>query len=192
MDINTYIQKPKSERQKHIDLTQACIRSVNQDGSQVSYNTSRTHAQKQILSFLNIQGKTDNNIHTCHKCDNSSSAKNGFVCVNPYHLYIGTSKENHHDIPETLRKEWANKGSIASHKSDKAKQARIKNGKKVISDVRKHLTTEILEEAGRNSVKKAIKSGNHMNQQKVSCKHCGKVSNPGLINRWHNDNCKKK
>lgn len=43
--------------------------------------------------------------------------------------------------------------------------------------------------------KKKVSEKSHfktLNSKKVSCVHCGKESNVGAINRWHNDNCKFK
>jgi hypothetical protein len=40
--------------------------------------------------------------------------------------------------------------------------------------------------------KAAFASPNHATKQKKACVHCGYETNPGLIKRWHNDNCKHK
>jgi hypothetical protein len=43
------------------------------------------------VAYLLFIGEIEDGKHICHKCDNP-------LCVNPDHLWIGTSKENTHDM----------------------------------------------------------------------------------------------
>jgi hypothetical protein len=69
----------------------------------------------------------------------------------------------------------ANKGKT---RSDESKQK--------ISDAKKGKTHSAETKQKISDAKKGI------SQPKVTCPHCGVVSNPGNMNRWHFDNCKSK
>lgn len=133
--INDYVKNnSKSDRQKHVDLTTPCIPSVLKRnyklGKVGEYTTSRAgriNAGEVLKDYLQLSGSTSRKIHTCHLCDNSSTAPNGFVCVNPNHLYFGSALENNLDKPESVRKKVASKGGKAPS-SQKQKETASKMG----------------------------------------------------------------
>lgn len=55
-----------------------------------------------IVSYEKHFGMIENNLHVCHKCDNPE-------CTNPYHLFLGTQKEN---MIDCSRKGRINKKSL--------------------------------------------------------------------------------
>ena len=113
MHISDYIKNnTQQQRQQHIDLTEDCIFAVakqtnqyTKKGDPVKASAAGKTAMNNLLSYLNLTGKTNRFIHTCHKCKNDSGSNN--ICVNPKHLYFGTPSENEMDKPEELRKKNA-------------------------------------------------------------------------------------
>jgi hypothetical protein len=163
----------------HIDLTDVCIPAVSRQNrgklKKGDYYVSwraRKQATDSLNNFLGTEVVTNKNIHTCHACKNDSSHPNGFVCINPKHLYFGTAKQNQQDIPEKDR----------SERSKKACGSRKNSGK----------TWKPPKGASEKGIKSQISSGNHMNQKKEMCIYCNKISNPGVIAQWHNNKCKHK
>ena len=172
--ITKHMSLSNSQRKAHVDLNAPCIPVVNKHNTSVNkageYATSRHGrriALKTLTEYHNLKSfnGTVEKVHTCHLCSNDSQAPNGFVCKNPLHLYFGTVYENHMDKPAEIRKKFV---------SADAKEAGKKGGRI----------------GGRIGVKQAISNGNHMNQQKRSCIHCGYEGNPGSVAQWHNQNCK--
>jgi hypothetical protein len=76
MDIEEHIKLPKAERQKHIDLTEACM-------ERGGISTQHRGVLVQYLDLTFPQGRT----LLCHACGNGG-------CSNPRHMYWGTDKEN--------------------------------------------------------------------------------------------------
>ncbi len=82
-DIYEYIQMPREERQKHIDLSSPCqIRGGNS-----------TQFRGLLAYYLNTTIPNGHLCLCCHACNDGD-------CSNPLHLYWGTSKENHEDAVE--------------------------------------------------------------------------------------------
>ena len=76
IEITEYIKKDKTERQKHLDLSQECwIRGGN--------STNHKGVLAQYLNTTIPSGR----ILLCHACGNRD-------CSNPKHLYWGTDREN--------------------------------------------------------------------------------------------------
>ena len=178
--ITQLMQLSKQQRQAHIDLTSPCIPARSLDNARyLKQATAMSYAKNELLDTYNIAMFNKRTIHTCHLCKNNSQAHNGFICINPKHLYFGTVSENQLDKPESIRKEAASKGGKAG-------------GRKGLDKVIEKYGKEHFQKIANNSTKKALKSGNYMNQQKRTCIHCGAEGNPGNIGRYHNNNCKHK
>ena len=145
--ITAHMALTKAQRQAHTNTSSACIPARNKYTDTLQLNTNK-HKQA-LLAELNIEpfDGTQHKIHTIHMCNNDTTAPNGFICINPEHLFFGTRKENF------------------AYKSKEKRGA---------------------------ALNKAIKNGNHVNQQKRKCIYCGFVSNPPNIGRYHNENCKHK
>ena len=47
--------------------------------------------------------RSDKNV-CCHLCKNDSQARQGFICINPHHLYWGSRSDNQMDISPEARK----------------------------------------------------------------------------------------
>tara|TARA_Y100000592_G_C5197655_1_gene189064 strand:- start:4 stop:489 length:486 start_codon:yes stop_codon:yes gene_type:complete len=120
-------------------------------------------AKKALLKYHNIEDFNVRKIHSCHLCANNSKAPNGFVCKNPLHIYFGSASENIMDKTPAQRK------SAGPKKGSEAAKIGTRAG-----------------------VKSALKNGNHVSQQHITCPHCGKEGGQLPMKRWHFDNCKHK
>ena len=177
--ITAYVKNnSQTDRQKHIDLTSSCIPSVltkdwrgKKAGDYTATQMGRINAKESLKDYLQLSGTTSRQIHACHMCNNDSTAPNGFVCMNPQHLYFGSALENSYDRPEDLRSKPGKVG-----------------GKAPNSQKQKDVASKI---CGKNA-KTAMANGNHANQQTHTCPHCNKIGKGPVMKRYHFDNCKHK
>lgn len=178
MNIQDYIRKDKADRQNHINLNSDCQRAIvkrttqhSEKGELVkSISGMMTRAKFNLLEYLNLEGKLGRKIHTCHLCKNDSSAPNGFVCVNPEHLYFGTISENNLDKPDDVRKDAA----VNAAKS-------VKNRHNPLND------PEVRTRAGLSSFKSEKSNTKKIN----TCEYCGKQTK-GPAHYVHEKYCKLK
>jgi hypothetical protein len=94
MNIEEYVEKNSlKERQKHIDLETPCINPNRRT------SMSRALCREMLWKFLGLtKDNNKQNVHSCHMCENDNSTPNGFICINPKHIYVGTPKENSNDF----------------------------------------------------------------------------------------------
>jgi hypothetical protein len=123
LTIDEHMKLSKSDRQSHTDLSSPCQQAfmkinyrLSKKGDPVtSIRGQMTRATDNLKKFLKLSNSTSNQIHTCHLCVNDSSAPNGFVCVNPEHIYFGSASENYHDKSKESKNKLAasalNKGN---------------------------------------------------------------------------------
>lgn len=107
-DIRKYMQKSLKTRKKHIDLSQPCINVGTE-------NSKRNH--KNLAAFLKVTPPSGR-ILVCHACNNK-------YCVNMYHVYFGTDRENL--VIDgmkfgTLHLQWAVKKRKAKEKREERKR----------------------------------------------------------------------
>ena len=90
-----------------IDLFYSRIKNINENDcweyahdvavcgyGRFSFNNIREYAHR--FSYMIHNGEIKNNLYVCHTCDNK-------VCVNPWHLWLGTNSENIRDKIEKNR-----------------------------------------------------------------------------------------
>ena len=183
--ITTHMKLTKAQRQSHTNPFSDCIPATyskdtpnGKKGTHTTPNHGTCLAKKNLLEYHNIE-KFDGNVHkvhTCHLCSNHSQAPNGFVCINPLHLYFGTVSENTMDKTPEQRKAGAAKALENGNHISKNKEACAKGGKI----------------GGKKGVAKALKNGNHISHKEATCPHCGKTGKYAPMMQWHFDRCKHK
>lgn len=67
------------------------------------------------LSYMIHKGEDPGKKHICHTCDNPR-------CVNPEHLFIGTSQDNHDDMKAKGRHTFGEKSATAKLSEGQVKQ----------------------------------------------------------------------
>lgn len=78
-------------------------RKIASGGKEGSYADARTGGKQAYLALKeekppgSVGGWTKKNCICCHKCKNDRSGPNGFVCMNPSHLYWGSKSDNTYD-----------------------------------------------------------------------------------------------
>ena len=199
--ILDYMELSKKERTAHIDFSSECIPAiletmyVTSKSEFKSPQYARLETAKALENYLGVKDKigSGNYVHTCHACMNDSTAPNGFVCVNPKHLYFGTPKENCEDKPFWNKR----KGGLASW-SNLTPQQRIERKKKMSASVKNfyYNTKEgkkVREKQSKTStanMERQLAAGNHISQKVHTCEHCGKSSRGRIFFRWHGKACK--
>lgn len=100
------------QRQQHNDLTSPCCFTSKKGKEYTSKRRSQDAARENIVDFLIEQGILDpalanqkfgkSGLVQCNHLCASHGGKDGPVCVNHQHLYIGSQKENWNDVdPDT-------------------------------------------------------------------------------------------
>jgi len=119
MNIEEYVNKnTRANRTKHIDLNKPfkparakCNTRFSKKGDILTgKRLQQRHAVDSLKNFLNLEGKTNRHIQLCHLCD--CEVKHGSICIQPHHIYFGTTQENAFDKPYDVRQ----RGAIASKK----------------------------------------------------------------------------
>ena len=104
-DINDYINLPKSERQQHLKLDEACI-----ERGAGSY-----YFKGLLAHILDTTVPKGPKIHLCHACHNGA-------CGNPNHMYWGTPKENRLDQVENGTSDSPWNRMVAKYGLDEARK----------------------------------------------------------------------
>ena len=132
MNLSEYVKLSRKDRTAHINLATECMFSGN------GKTSSKGRAKKNLLKHLEVKDDVKNalqeKIQTCHLCLNCSTSES--VCVNPEHLYFGSTLENRQDIDIEVRREACRKANKSQTKEDKSK------GGKAAGEIRKNLTPE--------------------------------------------------
>lgn len=79
-DIYAYMERPKEERQEHLDLSQPCT----------EIGGYSSEARLLLAHYLKTTVPRGMKVLLCHACNNAK-------CSNPRHLYWGRPKENQDD-----------------------------------------------------------------------------------------------
>ena len=78
-------------------LKNGCIparRRISSGGKAGSYASARTGGKQAYAALKKVKSPSKTKNICCHKCPNDRSAPNGYVCINPAHLYWGTKGDN--------------------------------------------------------------------------------------------------
>lgn len=124
MLINEFMKLPLEQRKSHIDLTSDCI---NVGSRQTVKN------RKLLMELYSIDNTPKGRILVCHACNNPN-------CINLYHIYFGTDRENivedgikfgsFKNIWERRKEKYTEEELIAQQrKGDKAKGGRSGKGR---------------------------------------------------------------
>jgi hypothetical protein len=182
--IERHMKLSQQQRQSHIDLTTACYGHVIQKGKRKGQTSDHPkYAKESLITFHQIEDFNGRKINTCHLCFNNSKAPNGFVCINPAHMYFGSVKENHKDLDP-----YGNPTGASTPSSAKQKAAVAKTGKLPATDKQRKASAKSMSKIS----KKLLKEGRHNTQQIYTCPHCGKEGKGRSMLRCHFDNCRDK
>jgi|688.fasta_scaffold714537_2 hypothetical protein len=123
----------QAQRQLHIDLNSECSFKGRNGKDYASKRRSQDAARNNIVNYLIEQGILDislkdakfgktgkvqvNHMCACHSGDD------GPVCNNSLHLYLGTAKENWHDVDPKTNQTALEKAS-AAFKTEEVKEKR--------------------------------------------------------------------
>jgi hypothetical protein len=92
------------------------------------YSHHQKHYRAHRIAFFLVYGKFEYSLLICHRCDNPS-------CVNPQHLFVGTSKENTQDMISKKRMNPAkgeNKGVTYRKETEKWRARYMRNYQNVL------------------------------------------------------------
>jgi hypothetical protein len=92
MNVSEYILLSREERTSHIDLSSPC-KLIKRTGSWTRYKSD-------FIGFLGLNNDIPlwrGCVFRCHLCKNDTQSE--YVCINPYHIYLGTPQENLLDRP---------------------------------------------------------------------------------------------
>ena len=93
------------------------------------------HNRAHVYSYATFVGPIKKGLHVLHKCNNAK-------CVNPKHLYAGTSQQNMMDMAESgIQKGENNPGSAITEKIARSIIKSLPSGKKLKSIDSDHQTT---------------------------------------------------
>lgn len=95
------------------------------------------------------------------------------------------------DKPEEFSKVQSKNGKKGGAARVANRDAYIEMAKKGGKATAEKKTKEDYLRINAKAVSNAMANGNHTSQQRRECIHCGKISTPANITRWHNDKCKK-
>lgn len=70
------------------------------------------------LAYMIHKGEIPDRVQVCHSCDNPS-------CVNPKHLFLGTSKDNHQDMKVKNRHLYGERNTEAKLTDRDVKEIRV-------------------------------------------------------------------
>ena len=136
-----------------------CQTYAHADGSYYSRGGGKIMARRHLTDA----NRPPNAKEVCrHKCNNDSTAPNGFVCCNPDHLTWGTQQENLADRTPEARAAGGKAGGSKGGKAAALVGAQSKAGK--------------MPTAG--------------TQTQSQCRHCKKWGQRAAMGRWHFDNCR--
>ena len=111
MNLSNYIQLPRKERQKHLDLDTPCLTEKGH------WRSRSQRSRKALLALLGVEDDVPNwitaKVQLCHSCECDSHK--GW-CENPLHLSLGTASENTSDIPLNVQQERGRRAAEATRK----------------------------------------------------------------------------
>lgn len=107
MEISAVLMERFHEKWEEIDGCWVWTASLAGNGyGQIKIPRTRRQIYAHRLSYLAHIGPIPQNMQVCHTCDNPK-------CVNPDHLFLGTSKDNHIDMKAKSRHLFGERNSQA-------------------------------------------------------------------------------